>query len=170
MVKSPENKPKPLSTIYYDALNKGVIACGLTTFRKYANAFSYIKPKPIKPERKKGFTSNYVFEWLHIDVTNIQTVNDGVQKAAFVKDNFSSALLHHKSTSEKIRSLFIKELLKETFEKHNLFNQSEDIHILSDGGSENKGEVLSWVKHACAERRRSINAPPMIKKITAMTN
>ncbi|QSS96306.1 IS3 family transposase [Psychroflexus sp. ALD_RP9] len=50
-----------------------------------------------------------------------------------------------------------------------MYNFKKDIHILSDGGSENKGEVLSWIKHACAERRRSINAPPVVKKITAMT-
>ena len=58
--------------------------------------------------------------------------------------------------------MFIKELLQETFEKYNLYNYIEDIYILSDGGSENKGDVLSWVKH--------INAPPIVKKITAMTD
>ena len=94
----------------------------------------------------------------------------GFKKVAFVKDNFSSALLHYKSTSEKAGSAFIAELLKEAFEKFNLFENKQDIHILSDGGSENKGDVLSWVKNTCAERSRSVVAPPIVKKLTAMTD
>lgn len=162
LVKDAENLRKPMTTIYYNAMRKNLIACGITTFRKYANALGYVKQKPKRTEPKKGFKASYVFEWLHIDITNVQTIKDGVQKVAFVKDNFSSALLHYKSTSEKAGSIFIKELLQETFEKHNLYNQTKDIHILSDGGSENKGEVLSWVK--------DIHAPPIVKKITAMTD
>ncbi len=161
LIKDSDNFNKPITTIYYDAIRKGPIHCGITTFRKYANALGYVKQKPKRAKPKKGFKTSYVFEWLHIDITNVQTIKDGVQKVAFVKDNFSSALLHYKSTSEKAGSLFIKQLLKETFEKYNLYNHTKDIHILSDGGSENKGKVLSWVKH--------INAPPVVKKITAMT-
>lgn len=162
LVKDSENYRKPITTIYYDAIRKDLIGCGITTFRKYAIALGYVKQKPIRAKTKKGFKASYVFEWLHIDITNVETIKDGVQKVAFVKDNFSSGLLHYKSISAKAGSLFIKELLKETFEKYNLYNHTKDIYILSDGGSENKGEVLSWVKH--------INAPPIVKKITAMTD
>jgi hypothetical protein len=161
LVKGSDNFNKPIISIYYDAIRKGGIHCGITTFRKYANALGYVKLKPSRSKAKKGFKASYVFEWLHIDITNVHTQKDGIQKVAFVKDNFSSGLLHYKSTSEKAGSLFIKELLEETFEKYNLYDHTRDIHILSDGGSENKGEVLSWVKH--------INAPPVVKKITAMT-
>jgi len=161
LVKDSENSRKPITTIYYDSIRNDLIVCGLTTFRKYAKALGHIKSKPIRAKAKEGFKASYVFEWLHIDITNVETIKDGNQKVAFVKDNFSSGLLHYKSTSEKAGSQFIKELLQEAFEKYNLYNYTEDIHILSDGGSENKGEILSWVKH--------INAPPIVKKITAMT-
>ena len=169
LVKDSQHSKKPLTTICYNAMRKGLINCSVTTFRKYANALGYVKSKPCRAKAKKGFKASYVFEWLHIDITNVQTLKNGVQKVAFVKDNFSSGLLHYKSTSEKAGGLFIKQLLKETFEKYNLYNHTKDIHILSDGGSENKGDVLSWIKHTCAESRRSINAPPVVKKITAMT-
>lgn len=161
LVKDSENIKKTITTIYYNAIRNDLIACGLTTFRKYAKALGYVKSKPTRAIAKEGFKASYVFEWLHIDITNVETIADGIQKVAFVKDNFSSGLLHYKSTSEKAGSLFIKELLQETFEKYNLYHHTKDIHILSDGGSENKGEVLSWIKH--------INAPPIVKKITAMT-
>lgn len=162
LVKDSENSKKPITTIYYNAIRKSLIVCGLTTFRKYAKALGHIKSKPIRAKVKEGFKASYAFQWLHIDITNVETIKDGIQKVAFVKDNFSSGLLHYKSTSEKAGSLFIKELLEETFKKYNLYNHTKDIHILSDGGSENKGEVLSWVKH--------LNAPPIVKKITAMTD
>ena len=156
-----KNNQKPLSSIYFEAMKNQHIACGLTAFRKYANLLGYKKAiaKPIK--RKKGLQASYIFEWLHIDITHVQTINQGVQKVAFVKDNFSSALLHFKSTSGKAGSQFIAELLQETFKKYHLYQYSKGIHILSDGGPENKGEVLSWIKN--------IKAPPVIKKITALT-
>ena len=162
LVKSQDNYRKPLSTIYYDAMNKNLIACGITSFRKYANALGYTKTKVKYKKRKIGFKASYVFEWLHVDITNIYTHNDGVQKVAFVKDNFSSALLHKRSTNGKAGSSFIASLLKETFEKYNLHQQSKEIHILSDGGSENKGAVTSWIE--------GIKAPPVVNKITAMTS
>ncbi len=84
-----------------------------------------------------------------------------MQKVAFVKDNFSKGLLHYKSTSGKADSKFIANLFQETFKKYQLFDQTNPIHIVSDGGSENKGELLSWI--------HQISAPPMVSKITART-
>lgn len=147
-----------MATLYFDAMRKQLISCGLT----YANLLGYKKQQIKKPERKKGFRACYAFEWLHIDITNIPTEEDGIQKVAFVKDNYSSAILHCKSISKKADSAFMAGLLQETFQKHNLYNYNKDIHILSDGGSENKGEVLTWVKN--------IKTPPVVKKITALTD
>lgn len=161
-IADPKNNGLPLSTIYFQGLRDNIFGFGITAFRKYANAFGYVKPKRKKKKPKFGFKASYVFEWLHIDVTFVETVKDGVQKVAFVKDNYSSGLLHYKSTNGKADSSFITDLLQEAFFKHNLYNYNKDIHILSDGGSENKGKVLSWVKN--------IEAPPIIKKITALTD
>ena len=102
-----------------------------------------------------------VFEWLHVDITNVNTLEDGIQKVAFVKDNFSRGILHYSSTSGKAGSEFIKNLFSETFEKYNLLNAIKPINILSDGGSENKGELLTWINN--------IQAPPMVTKITVQT-
>ncbi|QMU63595.1 MAG: hypothetical protein GKR88_04400 [Flavobacteriaceae bacterium] len=96
-----------------------------------------------------------------MDITNVNTVEDGIQKVAFVKDNFSKAILHKASTNGKAGSEFIKKLFQETFEKYGLYNAVKPINILSDGGSENKGEFLTWID--------SIKAPPVVTKITAQT-
>ncbi len=79
-----------------------------------------------------------------------------------MKDNFSSALLHYKSTNGKAGSEFIRELFQETFEKYSLFDHSQPIHILSDGGTENKGLFLEWLG--------GIKAPPIVTKLTARSD
>ncbi|WP_457617876.1 hypothetical protein [Lutibacter sp.] len=97
-----------------------------------------------------------------VDITYVHTVEDGLQAVAFVKDNYSKAILHYTSTTGKAGSKFIKNLFQETFDKHNLFDKKDPINILSDGGSENKGELISWVNN--------IIAPPVVSKITARTD
>jgi len=155
------NYGKTKVTLYYHALRNGLIYCGKSTFNKYASALGYIKVKRFKYPSKKGLRASRVFEWLHVDITVVNTLEDSVQKVAFLKDNFSRGILHYASTSEKAGSEFIKNLFAETFSKYNLLNVIKPINILSDGGSENKGELLSWIE--------SIQAPTIVTKITAQT-
>ncbi|WP_339883497.1 hypothetical protein [Polaribacter vadi] len=161
LVTDPANYGKTKVTLYYHALRIHLIFCGKSTFNKYASALGYIKPKRFKYPIKKGLRASRVFEWLHVDITIVNTVEDGVQKVAFVKDNFSKGILHYSSTNRKAGSEFIKNLFAETFAKYNLLNALKPINILSDGGSENKGELLSWIN--------TIQAPLVVTKITAQT-
>lgn len=161
VVTNPVHFGKTKTTLYYHALVNNMITCGKSTFFKYAAALGYQKTKRFKQAIKKGFRASKIFEWLHVDITNVRTENDGIQKVAFVKDNFSKAVLHYSSTDGKAGSNFIKTLFEETFEKYQLLNNANPINILSDGGSENKGELLTWVN--------TIQAPPVVSKITAQT-
>ena len=156
------NKGKTKTTLYYEAMNKGELFCGKSTFNKYASAFGYQKPIRFKRTKKKGFRASRIFEWLHVDITYVQTLDDGLQAVAFVKDNFSKAILHYTSTNGKAGSEFIKNLFQETFNKYKLFDLKDPINILSDGGSENKGALISWINN--------IIAPPIVSKITARTD
>lgn len=162
VVSAPENQGNTKTTLYYDSMDKGIIYCGKSTFNKYATAFGYQKPIRFKRPKKKGFRASRIFEWLHVDITYVQTLDDGLQAVAFVKDNFSKAILHYASTNSKAGSEFIKTLFQETFEKYKLLDIKDPINILSDGGSENKGAFLSWVN--------GIIAPPVVSKITARTD
>jgi len=162
IVFNPDNYGKTKTTLYYQALRNKLVFCAKSTFCKYATALGYQKPKYKKKQIKKGFRASRVFEWLLVDITYVPTLEDSMQKVAFVKDNFSKAILHCKSTNGKAGSEFITKLIQETFDKYDLFNKPNPINILSDGGSENKGELLSWVKH--------INAPSIVNKITARTD
>lgn len=161
LVTHPTNFGKTKVTLYYHAMRNKLLFCGKSTFNKYTSALGYIKPKRFKLPSQKGFRASRVFEWLHVDITIVNTLEDGMQKVAFVKDNFSKGILHYDSTSGKAGSEFIKNLFAETFSKYNLLNAIKPINILSDGGSENKGELLSWIQN--------IQAPPTVTKITAQT-
>lgn len=161
LVTDSANFGKTKVTLYYNAMRNNLIFCGKSTFNKYASALGYIKPKRFRYPSQKGFRASRVFEWLHVDITIVNTLEDRMQKVAFVKDNFSKSILHYSSTKGKAGSEFIKNLFAETFEKYNLLNAIKPINILSDGGSENKGELLSWIEN--------IQAPPVVSKITAQT-
>ena len=152
---------KSKTTLYYHALSNNMVTCGKSTFFKYASALGYKKPKRFKQSIKKGFRASRIFEWLHVDITNVSTIENGIQKVAFVKDNFSKAILHYSSTDGKAGSNFIKNLFLEIFDRYHLFNKTESINVLSDGGSENRGELLTWIQN--------IQAPPLVTKITAQT-
>lgn len=163
IVSNPENRTKTKTTLFFGALRKGLIACGMSTFFKYADLVGYQKPKKTETEKRaKGFRATRPFEWLHVDVTHVQTQNDGMQYVAFIKDNFSKALLGYKSIAKRPDSKFIRDLFEETFIKYHLLDASDSINILSDGGSENKGSLLEWINQ--------ISAPPVVHKLTAKTD
>ncbi len=161
IVKDPKHSGKTKVTLYYYALRNDLVSCGKSTFNKYAKALGYKKPKKPKIPRREGVKATRIFEWLHVDITLVPTLEGGMQKVAFVKDNYSKAILHWSSVSEKANSKFITKLFQETFEKFDLNNVKKHINILTDGGSENKGAFTTWVNH--------FNAPPTVNKITART-
>jgi len=161
LVTNAEHYGKTKTTLYYFAMRNKLVFCAKSTFSKYASVLGYQQPKKPKLLAKKGVRADRIFEWLHVDITLVPTLEEGMQKVAFIKDNFSKAILHYGSVSEKADSKFITKLFKETFLKFNLNDVKKPIHILTDGGSENKGAFSTWVNH--------FNAPPEVSKITART-
>lgn len=158
-VNEPANQRKKLSTILYSLMRKGKLFCSRSTFYKYANLVSerIIKRKGKKPSEK--LIATRIFEYIHIDTTLIPTIEDGTVRAVFIKDNCSKKILH-KGIVENGNSKWIVDLLLETFDMYKLLDQDEITTIVSDGGSENKGEVTQWIE--------SLNSDK-IKKKTART-
>ena len=66
-----KNFGRTKTSLYYEALQQGLLFCGKSTFNKYANVFGYTRYKYKKLPPKKGFRASRVFEWLHVDVTYI---------------------------------------------------------------------------------------------------
>lgn len=162
LVTDPKHFNMTKTSLYYHALRKGLIFCGRSTFFKYADLSGYKKtPKAMKTKQKKGFQSTRPFEWLHVDVTQLPTLNNGIQYVAFIRDHFSGAPLHYISTPHPLNSGFIRELFIQTFNTHHLWGNHLPINILSDGGPENKGSLIEWINQ--------IESPPVVSKLTAQT-
>ncbi|MCH2229648.1 MAG: hypothetical protein MK105_04825 [Crocinitomicaceae bacterium] len=162
IVSDPGNYGKPKTTLFFGSISKGIIVCSMSTFFKYADLVGYQKPKRAKNEKRiKGFRATRPFEWLHVDVTYVQTQKDGTQYVAFIKDNYSKALLGYKSAPVRPDSGFIRDLFEETFIKYKLYDATDQINILSDAGSENKGSLIDWVNQI---------DHPVVQKLTAKTD
>lgn len=78
LIKDPKHFGKTKVTLYYYALRNGLVSCAKSTFSKYAKALGYQKPKKPKIPPRKGVSANRVFEWLHVDITLVPTLKDGM--------------------------------------------------------------------------------------------
>lgn len=162
LIHNPENRTMTKTTLYYKAIRNNIIACGLSTFFKYATILGYKGSDKLKNEpRTPGFRASSPFEWLHVDVTHVQTKLDGVQYVAFLKDNYSKALLGVKSMPTRPTSRFIRDLVIEAFDKFHLINHPNPVVIASDGGAENKGLLLDWIDQLVTTNT--------VRKVTAKT-
>ncbi len=121
------------------------ICFSMSTFYKYAHFFESKRVfRTIQFREKNHFRASYPFEYLHIDTTKIFTQQQGWQRAVFVKDNYSKSLLHMQVVPTA-GSSYIKDVIANTFKKYDLFSLHSPITIISDNGSENKGELSKWL-------------------------
>lgn len=144
-VKNPKNDGKPLSTIYYTLLRKGMLYCSLSSFYKYASLYAISREfRKIQFREPTYFRASYPFEYLHIDTTKVFTQSEGWQRVVFVKDNYSKTLLY-KEVAPSAGSIHIKDIIKKTFTMYDLYSSTTPINIVCDNGTENKGEVTKWL-------------------------
>ncbi|MGL4598047.1 MAG: hypothetical protein ACRCYO_10980 [Bacteroidia bacterium] len=150
----PVNFHKTRTTIFYTLLNEGKLACSLSTFYQYSrDSFKkLIKPKPVR----EALVAEYLFQYLHVDITEL-ICTSGKVLIAFVKENKSKAIIGAKVLPDK-SSVHIRDLFAGVFEEFKLQDFPERISIVSDGGSENKGELLLWIAQQVL---------PEVKKLTS---
>ncbi len=117
-------------------------------------------PKIIREQKQKAvresLKSAFPFEMLHVDVTEIIT-ETGKQKVAFIKDNFSKAILNF-AVLPSVASVFIRELFEQTFAAYRIGDCVKHVSIVSDGGSENKGELLVWIAQQLVPEVRKLTS------------
>lgn len=146
----PENFGMTKTTVYHTLRNAGKLFCSLSTFYLYTREYTVqrLKPKLIREKLR----AERLFQYLHVDITEMICA-DGRKYVAFVKDNFSKAILGYRilenRASSNIRSLF-----EDIFTEYGLRNYPERISIVSDGGSENKGELLRWMAEFVPEVKK----------------
>lgn len=155
-VNDSENYHKPGSTVYFELHRENKLGCSRPSFYKYKNLTYEAPKKYLSAEKRFAFRASKVFEYLHIDTTFFMTEN-GKRRVAFVKDNKSKAILY-KAILDNGKSDFIRDLLHMAFERFDLFRHPDPISIISDDGSENKGEVIRWVNEIKTAQVRKLIA------------
>ncbi len=153
-MKNPENLGRNKISVYYPLLIAQGISCSLATFYNYCRDEMKRIPKPSIVH--ETLRATYVFQYLHVDITEL-ICTTGKILLAFVKDNFSKVILNGEILPDK-SSVHIRDLFAEVFERFHLRQHPERISIVSDGGSENKGELLLWIAQQVI---------PEVKKLTA---
>jgi len=128
-------------SIYYQALRENAIFIGIGTWYKYANRLG-IKRKFFRINRKKviGIGASRPLQILHMDVTIFKPLDYTKVYIYFIVDNFSRAILNWKA-SIKYSSSIAMTVLKESISKHGI---RPDSTLITDGGSENQGEVSKF--------------------------
>ena len=152
-VNDPGNFGLPLSTVFFQLLRAGKLFCSLSTFYKYV-------PKMLREQKEKAVRQTLIalfpFEILHVDVTEIIT-EYGKQKVAFIKDNYSRAILNF-AVLPSAASVFIRDLFVQTFSAYKIGECVKHVSIVSDGGSENKGELLVWIAQQLVPEVRKLTS------------
>jgi hypothetical protein len=153
-VKDPDNFNLPKVSVYYDLILVNKISCSLATF--YAHCKDAVLNQIKKKISRQPLIANYRFQYLHVDITELICTHRKVL-VAFVKENYSKAILGFKIIPNK-SSAHIRDLFREVFSAFDIARLPQQISIVSDGGSENKGELLLWIAQQVV---------PEVKKLTA---
>jgi hypothetical protein len=152
-VNDPANFRLPLSTVFFQLLRAGKLFCSLSTFYKYVPKI--VREQKEKPHRQT-LSALFPFEMLHVDVTEIIT-EYGKQKVAFIKDNYSRAVLNF-AVLPSAASVFIRDLFAQTFSAYQIGERVKHVSIVSDGDSENKGALLVWIARQVVPEVRKLTS------------
>jgi hypothetical protein len=130
-------------SIYYQAIREKAVFMGIGTWYKYTNRLG-INHKffRLNLKRKIGIRASRPLQILHMDITIFKPLDHTKVYIYFIIDNFSRAILNWKASLEYSSAIALT-LLKEAIQKHNIeLNTS----IITDGGSENKGELSKFIE------------------------
>ncbi len=137
----------PLVSIYYHLMREEKLHCCKSTFYKYCRLLK-ITRKPIrKPKKYQSLQATSALKVLHQDITIFKTVNGVKHYIYLIRDNFSRAIL-----ACQVATVYSSDIAKQTLEsvlqKFDLLNQAGSRRsgsLITDDGSENKGELTKWL-------------------------
>jgi putative transposase len=144
------------ATVYWQMCRLEGNQFAKSTFYKYCNLLDYgRRGRPIKCKKNTGgIKATKVGEIIHVDITEIYTLDNRKVYLLFVQDNFSRNIIAFHAAlcnNASLQAATIKKALQSL--KANL----NTVSIITDGGSENKGAVDTMLAHYF----------PLAKKIVA---
>lgn len=158
-IKSYLNEPNylhwNLTNVYYQMLRDKAAFMSLNSFYKYANLLFIRRSKIIKKKSHKGIRADAPLRILHMDVTIYRPLDNTKVYIYILMDNYSRYILNWKASLEYSSKIAL-ENLHEAYEKYNLEQIHPYVDLVTDGGSENKGEVSQFIKSTDISIRRLI--------------
>ncbi len=144
------------ATVYWQLCRAEGNLFAKSTFYKYCNLLGFGRRRgPVKCKKDTGgIKATKPGEIIHVDITEIYTHNHTKVYILFVQDNFSRKIIgFHAALSSNgiLQAATIKQALKKPG------SNMDTATIITDGGSENKGQVDAMLAHYF----------PLAKKITA---
>ena len=146
-INHPLNKNWQGISIYWQMLRDKKVCFSKTTFYRYLHKMGVVL------EKKKRVWKNYntlkasrPFEILHMDVTYV-VLNNVKAYLYLIIDNFSRSILGYQF-STKIKSSISTQNLVNVCREYNI-HIGDEVMLVTDGGSENKGYVNRFVNLSC---------------------
>jgi putative transposase len=132
----------PLISIYYQLIRNKSISCCCDTFYRYCRLLDITKRKKKIVKKYTPIIADAPLKILHMDVTIYRPIDNSKLYIHIIRDNFSRAILGYKVATH-CRSETSKQLLESVLLQNNLMN--EEGKLITDGGSENKGELQKLI-------------------------
>lgn len=156
------NKPEYLhwniTSVYYKILHEKAAFFSRTTFYKYVHLLKLQRGRPDKKKYLGGIRASAPKKILHADVTIIRTPDNVKLYIYLLVDNFSRFIMNWK-VSREYSARIAFENIKEAYYKYDLHKVNTVVELITDGGSENKGQVENFVN------RDDINMQKIIAQV-----
>lgn len=130
--------------VYGKMVRDGAAYMSPKSFYNYSRLLGYKNRRIPKRKQNTGLRAVRPKQILHMDVTVYKFQDNTKAYIYLIQDNFSRHILNWK-ISRTCNSTFACQNLKEACDKYNLLDE-ESIDLIVDGGMENKGEVLKFLK------------------------
>jgi transposase InsO family protein len=153
----------PLSSIWGYGRKKDILHLSLASFIHYVKILKLDAiRKKFKKKRKLGFVTQTPNQVWHADITIFTLLNGQKAYIYLLVDNFSKFILNYK-ISHSVSSTICKEMIEAAYDRFgvrsqrltlpdlfpivnlNLSKHTNFVHLMTDGGPENKGKLNEWI-------------------------
>ncbi len=150
----------PISSLYHQMTKDRAAHMDLSTLYKYV-ALLNLRRNPVPSRRKNhtvGIRAEAPFKILHADLTEFKTEDRQKSYIYLIQDNYSRAILGH-IVSQTRKAIHTMQNLIQVKEEYLVPGKIDDCVLMTDDGSENYGEALTWVSESESPRIKHLVAP-----------
>lgn len=141
LLTNPQTDHWPIVSIAGDALRKRELVCSLYSWYKYAKLWGIYKKLVKKKRKTKGLIATKPNEYLHVDTTFYELIENKKISISFVMDNYSKMILGW-HVSEKNNFVLVKNSLRKALKVILTHPDQKSSVLVADGGKENHNKEV----------------------------